>query len=1227
MYSKAASEVTFGVIEASDVQSNPNLNGGEVYQGYAISGGVGRGGAEDSNSFGGQSIFHVQEEGSDNPITDIPGEVTFNDTRDSVQNVDRPTDYTLDPVRLLTEGISEARGNIQESRVDSAWENSSFVSRKRIYAQSEDQPNVDDSFRADNRQGPKPQYAGVPIDNQLGDNIDPARTDLLRLDPPTGGDEDDVGFDGYWERRARFQGLRLIVGQRLELGNAFGWNSGELSVTSQVNEPLRPWLDCSPNNGGNCNQARQRRSLYDNLAAVQATAVYHAKGDNATDGKDTPLACLATTVHPGTAYTLERSATFENLREYDLSSGSAFVAPFNAPTAVVNGDFFRGRGTNGWEYDASSIVPNLIDTASPLNSALRNLANYAGDPKGGAPSFKPVNTDGQVHPYPSMAMWGDFSNLRRIMDSRAAYSTLSPADKTTLHTAACTLGMLAYNINYLLAYQPTPANSPNLLTDLDQLIGALFTGSLPSGSRITTPPPFSTDSSRRIAIADATPEDVITALETWRDSAGTAGNPGDFEPLNRAVYTAQMLATREQVYYDLYYGFQSSRVPFDLPGSYCADWESTSNLNLLKLCSSIPHYPILFSLFPAFDLATTTPTAKRLVPRPTSHGDVSIEARTRDREDALIPEPSYISDVNGSSITLYRGIGVTDPSDPAAYPSLSSELSQIQIAPKPRGQWILPNQTYNGTSITPNNGQIGSGLTVLIRDCSSTTLACMDENYLEATPPSNRDLVRVAFKDSAFMNGRELMGVRALDMDLDLMRTSSDGLQNDFWLPKSGIIYAFREDAVSESNIVRPESESWSACSTGNALETDANCRMNTGQSGIDAYLSTDPPLNSTNLITPKPVDYYADPDRRPNGFRLRNGMDIRRNDDQGRGMTLVSDDPVYVQGDFNWHQTAEGRLLEEFVEELRPDYSNFYEGRSTPELAFANFTQDRWRPAEILADAITILSQNFCDGSIQDGIITATQSAVPSTAGFNRYGCLNGVTITSYFNQGRPNSVSTDPTTNNSWRRASKAESESYRPNEGGRTPLLVSRYGNPFVNQTSLSEYSGGYEAVTVDKLRNVAAETRVNATIVSGIVPSRRDQSYGGLHNFPRFLESWQRNNDNQIPLRIAGSFIQLNFSNYATGPFDQDAFEVGSTPLGGSSGGELINYYRPPNRFWGYDVGLQYAPAGPLARRFIRLENDRSEFYSEPPANDPYLYNLCREAAAAADRTPENSCTPP
>ena len=101
------------------------------------------------------------------------------------------------------------------------------------------------------------------------------------------------------------------------------------------------------------------------------------------------------------------------------------------------------------------------------------------------------------------------------------------------------------------------------------------------------------------------------------------------------------------------------------------------------------------------------------------------------------------------------------------------------------------------------------------------------------------------------------------------------------------------------------------------------------------------------------------------------------------------------------------------------------------------------------------------------------------------------------------------------------------------------------------------------------------------------------------------------------------MQLNFSTYATAPFDQDSWEPGN-PANGSK--ENIKYYSPPNRRWGYDVGLQYAPAGPVAERFVTPSNTRSEYSRQLALDDPYVNNLlCAKDENNQQIDPQASCS--
>jgi len=1202
-----------------------------------------------------------------------PVVATLSSGTDSTPGTVVPSNFALDPVVLHTEGRSAARGTPPPTTATWAPVANS-VNERLNQPEEEAPPYVDDSYRADNRYGPKPRYGGregdpaidIPATSRIGNVIPPTGNErLVGNTPAAGQDSSAVGLDGYWERRARNEGVRVIVGQRLELGDAAGWGGplGSDLVRVSDSEPLRPWESCTTptNRTGRCNEARQRRSLWDNLPAVQAAAIYHK---DSAGGADVPAACLASTVHPGTAGTLDRSATFENLAyrfpastftptRYDPTAGS---------TTPIISDFLRGRGTNGWEFSVPP-VSEFANSATPTMRALRNLALLAGDPDGGAPSFTPVQNQ-IVHPYPALAMWGDFSLLRRVLYDRmlidggggVAFADLSPADKSTLYASACTMGMLAYQLDYLADFNPEnhpligkaypttsggeQSSEPNLyFGGLRGAIRAIQAVNL-NYSPLKTIPNLST-------YAALNPEIYVRLLERWRDYMVTNGGtytipaPGvtisyTTDQMNQMILLAQMIISKEQVARDRQNGFlgsgstpQSTLSYGDsvLGGRYvtagvvpiversCREMNSGASINdpIKSLCSNRPFYPVLYDLFPAPEANTGSGSHRD------ADGLAGVGGRTYARDDVSTPEAQYFANNSGNAGKLFELV------------------STAAIALRPKSQsatWSLPVSELGAApagstvELTPNNNRDN-----LIKVCLSDLIGpCLRNSAGTSTAGA---FWQVGFKDSAFYNGREAMSVRAMDLHLDRLRQSPVG--TDRWLPNSGIIYAYREDALSELSIVRPTQGDWATCDNENALRTDASCRMNTT---VSAVLSKDPPLNDSNNITPKPVDYFADPDRRPNGFRLRQGKVLTRPLDTGRGLTFVSDNPVYIQGDFNLHQTSGGLRLEEFTTLLTYDgmgrYNNFY-GRQLANLdnRFARPTTDQWRPSEVLTDAIHILSDNFCDGSIQDGFLTA---GIDSAATFanannlnvssNRYGCQGNAERSSYLSGGRPKDASAgvlpelDATYRPrvKWTRTNLADTNVTANTVTtppaplfveGDSPIFVSKQGNPWKDSGSFNatrDYTGSYYTLAENKSLTLAQpDTRINAIIISGLVPSRSQQSYGGLHNFPRFLESWKATQGGaDIPLFVSGSLLQLSFSGQATGPFDQDAWEVGSAV----SATESIQYYTPPLRRWGYDVGLQYAPAGPIAQRFVTVKSIRSEFYSEPPANDPYIQTLCR-----------------
>ncbi|XGV94976.1 MAG: hormogonium polysaccharide biosynthesis protein HpsA [Leptolyngbya sp. BL-A-14] len=596
------------------------------------------------------------------------------------------------------------------------------------------------------------------------------------------------------------------------------------------------------------------------------------------------------------------------------------------------------------------------------------------------------------------------------------------------------------------------------------------------------------------------------------------------------------------------------------------------------------------------------------------------------------------------------------------------DLSVARVALKPRK---LPSTGFtNPFSITGNNTW----------QLPITTLPASPPT--QNTPPNriiapNGTAVTgttavIPFLDRALFNGREWLPIRVTDIDLGMLRrtklsstaTLLAGASNEVWLPISGIVYAFREDAVREDAINRPASGTY----------TDAR----------NPATQTDPAVITGTNVSVKQVDGVPDPDRRPYGFRLRNGSQLKRHSSTGvasqdniRGLSFFTDNPLYIMGNFNLHQSGgedddTAPRLEEFKEQL-PNGSytetDFY-SRQTRENNFADRDNDRWRPSEILADAISIISDTFCDGSILDSFMTTgssnatlsgtatsstyegrtlTDSGFAFPSGYYPYrvstgnnggasvytttvanssalygrGCTNNG-ITSFINQNRPSVDLPGGTTGNwGWLRENpydiftpikvsrNGEGLALQVQTTARTPntLLLPSVtpgssplsGKPLMPIPYNSSPLNGayYNIASTDRTKQSAENTRVNTIVVSGLIPSRSGQSYGGLHNFPRFLENWDR-------LWFAGSFLQLNFSNYATGPFDQQVWEPNTTPVAGN---EKISYYSPPARLWGYDVALQKSPAGPAAARFVTATKDRNEFYQEPAANDPYIRNLC------------------
>lgn len=1516
LFYESASEIT--VTETTDPETR------DPFRGLIAVGTI-----RDNNTSGGAQI-HVQN-GNGYRVQGI------SNTNDWMSS-GTPYDASLEPIWLQTTNGYRAKNNPNGNTgaFDNARANDGSFG-KRFVSRPEKAPFVDDTFRADNLYGPKQRYDGsiaIPAGRRAGQEIQAADftnpddfTKLTSEAPGAGADASAVGLDGYWERRARNQGLRVLVGQRLELGNSNGWVTPQDRPTTTPQDlasatiatgdgdfndrrtagyeaapsPERASSDYSdvegdplyppvPTTGSTLTHEQiQRRALRDNIAAVQSAAIYHAAvAGNVT--KDYPIACYASTAHPGSPFTLRQSINFVPTVFVD-SSAPTFGGggPTGRQTTAMLSNFFVGKGTNGWEFTppggTESNFVSSLRSDEPLRNALDNLANFAGDhtPGGATGAFPPTQEAGKVHPDPELTMWGNFSNLRRALNNldTKGYNDLSPADRTYLQTAACTVGMLAYNIDRAQRFNPrNPNNDIGTFTPLANDINSLMNGRIDDGEvlpreRLATydytrsGPAYDPDKynprdydhvtaeaflgklREKIIIAGGDANDaklrmaelILTHFQIRRDRtygfrASPAANTWNYNPYavelggkitlwssacdpnifpvfsetrtgrlgatgSTGSYRIQRLALSRlcgtvippgairQFPGDLSYPARNddsaTNVEF-LPqvsgvldkatpdGANPLDGvptdtdprlfdEGTSNLALrqfrkdqnsfrrtgpgtlnnapfnqeiYKRASVAPKWTSLYYLFPQFEHGHTGGVTREVIGGITS----CIDHRQPSKKTPLVhldraacpPNPSgpalpaafqpwgepYI---DGNQVEALNGsvdykpvsdISISDPDEdedygPQGYPKVGAppiEQTFIDNQKDPpvtltmryktfgyetadravNSVMVLPRALPSGfTNPLPLTNEIINGapagtwkLPVTPRP-TSPPIQNTPSNLIYA--PRGIDVTGVVaavpFLDRVLFNGREWMPSRVLDIDLGMLRRNSppdqntstfDGWSgNDVWLPVSGIVYAFREDAVREDAIARP------------AGGTATNARP-------AAPNSSDPALTASGIST-KPVDFVPDPARRPHGFRLRNGSQLKRHQDRGipanenvRGLSFFTDDPVYIMGYYNLHQRGgedsndptnladENNRLEEFTQKLPIDRlyneGDFYTSRTTRDRDFTDANINRWRPSEILADSITMLSSNFCDGSAIDTFMTAGSesgasldqntysgddarvtgitSGIPNdrlrpyrdrsggggaNSGAGIYndtdrglfgpGCTRAG-VTSFLNQNRPRQDIPD---GHDWAHENPADIFS---------PVRISRNGNGAAillrdeaaeiplpptepeaksgvnaQPTLTVDYDRGYYSMQDRRPLQRAQPARVNSIIISGLVPSRINQSYGGMHNFPRFLEDW-----GGVNFWFNGSFLQLNFSNYTTAPYDQDAWEPEDAP----QGAEQFGYYQPPNRLWGYDVALQQFPAGPAASRFVTPTRERNEFYTEPPANDPYIQNLCRAVAA-------------
>ncbi|MEH2170361.1 MAG: hormogonium polysaccharide biosynthesis protein HpsA [Nostoc sp.] len=188
---------------------------------------------------------------------------------------------------------------------------------------------------------------------------------------------------------------------------------------------------------------------------------------------------------------------------------------------------------------------------------------------------------------------------------------------------------------------------------------------------------------------------------------------------------------------------------------------------------------------------------------------------------------------------------------------------------------------------------------------------------------------------------RQPLEIRATTIDLSKFRTQAIGAASDkeYLLPNSGIIYASRDDAQKDAS--------------------------NSASENVSA------------------TDYRLDPERRPNAIMLINGSDLSRKTNyrpEEKGLILATELPVYVKGNFNLHTKQEFKTPDLLPAPSASNYdTKFYTRAETnrdPDFAcrpsdprLPNCTTgETWRPASVIADAVTLLSNSFREGFRNEG-------------------------------------------------------------------------------------------------------------------------------------------------------------------------------------------------------------------------------------------------------------------
>ncbi|MBD2500875.1 hypothetical protein H6G83_09660 [Anabaena azotica FACHB-119] len=328
-------------------------------------------------------------------------------------------------------------------------------------------------------------------------------------------------------------------------------------------------------------------------------------------------------------------------------------------------------------------------------------------------------------------------------------------------------------------------------------------------------------------------------------------------------------------------------------------------------------------------LFTTTATANDVATASTSD---NLQERLKYQANLVFPNGQFVNPLLRQALTKATDKDLTLSEQSA----IDSTICALRIADGTltRNDSVVPHQAIRETAFL-------DARQIKAIDAATDALG----SSLPGIPATPSQLTG---KYDLAVEQRQPLEIRATVLDLNLLRTKSITATpatppNEYLLPNSGIIYATRDDAVPDNS---------------------------------------DPA--SINVSA---TDYKLDPNRRPNAIVLENGSNLSRENNyrpEEKGLILATDLPVYIkaqrntsnsQGEFNMHTREEFRT----PNTLTSDWSNFYDRTEAnrdrnfacrpndPRLPNCT-TGETWRPAAVIADAVTLLSPEFVYGFRNDG-------------------------------------------------------------------------------------------------------------------------------------------------------------------------------------------------------------------------------------------------------------------